>query len=121
MSIIFDIKAIKSGGKTYENYGFSVYPLFSQLLSEDKVVENYVNSGIFQLPIYQGQIPAELIGQLKASRDPMSTLAAGTTKIKLLDPTLIIKCVDNQRERHFDKGFDVNPPSSKFFPQAAKL
>lgn len=47
MSIVFDIKVVKSGGKTYETYGFAVFPLFSQLASEERVIENYVNSGIF--------------------------------------------------------------------------
>ena len=47
MSIIFDVKKISSGGKQYENFGFAVYPLFSSLYNDDKMLENFVNSGIF--------------------------------------------------------------------------
>jgi|LauGreDrversion4_2_1035121.scaffolds.fasta_scaffold48443_4 hypothetical protein len=29
MTIIFDIKKIAAGGKTYEHFGYAVFPLFS--------------------------------------------------------------------------------------------
>jgi len=47
MTIILDIKKM-IGAKTYEPFGYSIFPLFSNLVNdEDKQVEIYINSGIF--------------------------------------------------------------------------
>ena len=46
MTIILDIKKM-IGAKTYEPFGYSIFPLFSNLNDEDKQVEIYINSGIF--------------------------------------------------------------------------
>lgn len=50
MSIIFDVKRLTQGQSVYENYGFSVIPIFSQLMNEEeKSVDYFINSGIFQV------------------------------------------------------------------------
>ena len=50
MSIIFDVKRLMPGQQQYENFGFSMIPLFSQLRSEDDgLMEFFVNSGIYQV------------------------------------------------------------------------
>lgn len=36
MSIIFDVKKLAQGQSVYENYGFSVIPIFSQLPNEEE-------------------------------------------------------------------------------------
>lgn len=97
MSIIFDVKKITAGGKQYEHFGFAVFPMFSQLQNEG-VLESYVNSGIFSLPLYQGQPTPELVNQLKTTKDSNIVLQQAASKLKLLDTTIIIKCLDSQRE-----------------------
>lgn len=44
-------------------------------------------------------------------------------KVKIMQSSLIVKVVDGQRERHFDKGIEVIPPRTKFIPkdQMSKL
>jgi len=38
-------------------------------------------------------------------------------KVKIMQSSLIVKVVDGQRERHFDKGIEVIPPRTKFIPK----
>lgn len=118
MSIIFDIKRLMQGQSVYENFGFSVIPIYSQLMNEEeKSIDYFINSGIFQLPIYQGTIPVDLVAQLRTSQDPLALIQQQASKFPLSDSTIIIEIVDNQRERHLEKGFETHQPSLRFMPQ----
>ena len=110
MSIVFDVKRLAQGQTVYESFGFSVIPIFSQLMNEEeKLVDFFINSGIYQvhlikilislqLPIYKGVLTADFIQQLRVTQDPLALIQQQSAKYTLSDSTLIVEIVDNQRE-----------------------
>jgi len=53
MTLIFDIKKYNVGAKTFENYGYSIIPLFDNLDTDElkSTIEFYINSGIYSVRI----------------------------------------------------------------------
>lgn len=51
MSLIFDVKVYHTGKNKFEDFGFSIFPLFDTILDGDdfNLVELYVNSGIYSV------------------------------------------------------------------------
>ena len=57
MSLFFDISVWMPKKKQFEVYGFTLVPLVETLETDadDTTHEYYVSSGVFSLPVYQGQ------------------------------------------------------------------
>ena len=51
MCLIFDVKIYQMGKNRFEDYGYSIFPLFEQLPNEEipGALELYVNSGIYSV------------------------------------------------------------------------
>ena len=97
LCIIVDIKTIKFKNPTTSSIidvGWTILPVFSP--------DGYVLSGIYQVPIFQGVIPKEIIDSLPLN-DPwpylMEELAKKKSKLKYLEPmSAIVRLLDGQRE-----------------------
>ena len=53
MCLIYDIKMFTPGKTKYEDYGYSIFPLFDFLETDDdySVPELYVNTGIYSVSL----------------------------------------------------------------------
>jgi len=70
LSLIFDVKMYLPGKNSFDNFGFSVFPLFSNIMDYvTKIPELYVNSGIYSLPIYEGTPSPDFIANLKTAKN----------------------------------------------------
>ncbi len=51
MSLIFDVKKFEPGKSKFEDYGYSIFPLFDKLETDEdySAPELYVNSGIYSV------------------------------------------------------------------------
>ena len=72
-TFIVDIKAIKfknKGVALMENYGWTAFPVFDDLETDDNpgTLELYVNSGLYMMPLFEGQINPDFINTM-ASKD----------------------------------------------------
>jgi len=53
LSLIFDVKMYLPGKNSFDNFGFSVFPLFSNIMDYvTKIPELYVNSGIYSVTYF---------------------------------------------------------------------
>ena len=54
LAIVFDIKKYVLGNKKFEDYGFSILPLFDTLESDSDQTkkEFYINSGIYSVNLF---------------------------------------------------------------------
>ena len=119
MSVLFDIKIYLPEKDEFTDYGFAIAPVLQALDTDADAgeLEQYVNSGVFTLPIYKGRITANQVERLKASSTPLTTVAAMLTakEIEYLPTASVIaKIVDGQRKLHFRESFEKKAPSTRF-------
>jgi hypothetical protein len=103
MNIIFDIKKMDLKTQTWNDYGWTLLPLFKELETDmdKRTSEFYMQSGIFALPVFKGRVSIDLVKNVTNSKDPWGRLNAERLGrgIFQMDPTtIIVKVVDNQRE-----------------------
>lgn len=72
---IIDIKAItfqKKGIAHIEDYGWTAFPYFDSLETDDDAdtLELFVNSGIYMLPIFEGQVVGDFINTMARQDKP---------------------------------------------------
>ena len=97
LTLIIDVQTIAFKKKTvpvFKPIGWTVLSIFSP--------NGYVQSGIFQLPIFEGPVPKDIIEQLPLN-DPwpflMELVAQKKSRIKFLEPmSAIVRLLDSQRE-----------------------
>lgn len=97
------IKTVKNKGKEVfdeEPYAWTILPLFT--------FDCYVNSGIYQLPLFKGKVSNEILKSVKASTDPwtkiMQTMRETDPEtrkplLQYLNPaSVVVRLIDGQRE-----------------------
>ncbi len=97
LTLIIDVQTIAFKKKTvpvFKTIGWTVLPIFSP--------NGYVQSGIYQLPIFEGAVPKDIIEQLPVN-DPwpflMELVAQKKSRVKFLEPmSAIVRLLDSQRE-----------------------
>ena len=97
LTIIIDIQTVifkKKTIPTFKPIGWTILPVFSS--------NGYVMSGVYQLPIFEGPVPTDIIEQLPMN-DPwpflMDLLANKKSRVKYLETmSTIVRLLDSQRE-----------------------
>lgn len=97
LTIIIDIQTVvfkKKTIPTFKPIGWTVLPVFSS--------NGYVQSGIYQLPVFQGPAIKDIIEQLPLN-DPwpflLEQMAVKKSRLKFLEPmSAIVRLLDSQRE-----------------------
>ena len=101
LTIIIDIQTVifkKKTIPTFKSIGWTILPVFSS--------NGYVMSGIYQLPIFEGAVPTDIIEQLPMN-DPwpflMDLMGNKKSRVKYLEPmSAIVRLLDSQREVNKD-------------------
>ena len=117
---------VKKKGVEYSTqvpYAWTILPLFT--------FDNYVNSGIYQVPLFKGEVDSLVLKELKAATDPwvkitqiMDEIDRETKKPRLqyLKPSsVIVRLIDGQREGHYSVPFDWRRISSKYVPENSQF
>ena len=114
--IIIDIKSIKlkKGAATeVKDYAWTVFPIFSTLDTDENksTIEMFVKSGIFMLPLINGGVRNDIVDKLKDQNDCWDYLKMeDKRKISSINfmprSSVVIRCIDNQREGHFKEFLD---------------
>ena len=105
LHLIIDVRAVSFAKQRPEviTVGWTLLPIFS--------ADGYVKSGIYQLPVFRGSVPASFLPDL-ATTDPWSLIMNAVNKPGgpvYLDPvSVIVRLVDTQRDGHFIVPLDVN-------------
>jgi hypothetical protein len=120
--LIFDVREIvftKEREILIKENSFTVFPIF------DKT--GYVNSGAFQVPLYDGAVKRHLLDELRNSSFPWRTLQDFAerrdyyTKKKLLNrvkySSVVFRLLDGQREGHLSVPFDYRRMNYSYLPQ----
>jgi len=97
LTLIIDVRSVTFKKKVipvFKNIGWTILPIFSS--------NGYVQSGIYQLPIFDGSVPKDVIEQLPVN-DPwpylMELMATKKSRIKYLQTmSAIVRLLDSQRE-----------------------
>lgn len=96
LTIIIDVRSIqiKKNKPVIKTVGWTALPVFS--------ADGYVQSGIYQLPIFKGAANKEIIAQL-AETEPWDYLkelyTAKNAKLSFLEPmSAVVRLLDGQRE-----------------------
>ena len=123
--MLFDIKAYLPNQKQYVSYGFALLPLLDIMETDldTNTIEYFVATGVFSLPVYQGNPSPALVAELRASTDPSGLLAQKVRekKLQLLDSTsIIVRCIDGQRKNNFIPGFEKRAPSTRYLTQSQR-
>jgi hypothetical protein len=116
------IKVVMKKGKEYydhEPYAWTILPLFT--------FDKYVNSGIYQMPLFKGAVSFSILKEIKASTDPWVKMLQITkeTDVDTLKPRLqylfpasvVVRLIDGQREGHYQVPYDWRRISHKYLPQ----
>ena len=116
------IKIVKKKGVEYETqvpYAWTILPLFTY--------EGYMNSGIYQVPLFKGEVDAQILKELKTSADPWkqmmnimreTDLETKKSRLEYLSPaSVIVRLIDGQREGHYNIPFDWRRLSHEYLPQ----
>lgn len=94
--VIFDVKRYNFVSKTSGDFGFAVYPLVSDF--QNRI---YMNSGVFQLTLYQGKVPSNFIALLQndpsiSVQDRLKDFIASKEIKPFYDPiSVVVKVCDN--------------------------
>lgn len=100
LTIIIDIRSIVIRKKkpVIKPVGWTALPIFS--------ADGYVQSGIYQLPVFKGPAPKDIIAQLADTEpwDYLKELYSGRKpKLTFLEPmSAVVRLLDAQREVIFD-------------------
>jgi hypothetical protein len=98
LTLIIDVKSVifkkKGTLPVFSSVGWTALPIFSP--------DGYVQSGIYQLPIFKGTVPKDILEQLPEN-DPwpflMDKLNEKKSKLQLLEPmSAVVRLLDGQRE-----------------------
>lgn len=82
--------------------------------------QGYVNSNIYQLPLFEGPISKDRALELQNCEDPWETAMAmmKAGKIKYWSSASVYcRLLDVQREGHFQKSFDFERASEEYLPE----
>jgi hypothetical protein len=122
LCMIFDIREIiftKEREIVIKDHAFTVFPVF------DKA--GYVNSGSFQVPLFEGRVKKHLLDELRTSSFPWKTLEEFAerrdyyTKKKMLKymkfSSVVFRLLDGQREGHLSIPFDFLRMDYSYLPQ----
>ena len=106
LTIIFEIKTVtfqKKGSMIPKTIGWTVLPIFNQ--------SGYVQSGVYQLPIFKGSLPLDMLDYLshhEAWPYLMNLMSTKNSPVQLLEPTsIIVRLLDGQREVLIKKIFNL--------------
>lgn len=107
-----------------EDYGWGIIPMFEDLETDDDpdTLELYVNTGVFMVPLFEGQVVGDFVNTIAKQQKPytylMNQLNSEIPPIRLKDSAgVIFKIVDNQREGHFKEPIDHERVEYKFLPK----
>lgn len=125
--MIIDIKAVKfkkNGATSIFDYAWTVFPVFTVLDGEEKKskVEQYVRSGPYMMPLFEGSVRPDIADELKTQNDIWAYLIkedkAKVSPVQFLGNSgVVIKCVDNQRENHYLEYMDWERFDYGFWPK----
>ena len=126
-TFIIDIKWVSflaKGVSHVEDYGWGIIPMFEDLETDDDpdTLELYVNTGVFMVPLFEGQVVGDFVNTIAKQQKPytylMNQLNSEIPPIRLKDSAgVIFKIVDNQREGHFKEPIDHERVEYKFLPK----
>lgn len=122
LCLIFDVREIifnKEREIVIKEHGFSVFPVF------DKA--GYVNSGAFQVPLFEGRVKKHLLDELRTSSFPWRKVREFAdrrdqyTQKKMLKymkySSVVFRLLDGQREGHLSVPFDFRRMDYSYLPQ----
>jgi len=113
--MIVDIKTVTFKNKTdpiFSNIAWTVVPLFSP--------DGYILSGIYQIPLFQGSIPKDIVDKLPLN-DPWPFIEENMKGKKPLAKywdytSVIVRVLDGQREGHFSNPYDYERMNYQYLP-----
>lgn len=117
LHLIIDVRSVNFSKQRPEvvSVGWTLLPIFSS--------DGYVQSGIYQLPVFKGTVPASFLPDL-ATSDPWTLLMNSVTKPGgpvFLEPVSVnVRLVDTQRDGHFIVPMDVNRITYDYIPEELK-
>ena len=123
-TMIIDIKTVtikNKGIAQIEDYGWTVFPIYSTMTTEENkdTLEVYVNSGTFMMPLVRAPVVTDFINTIASHNDPFEYMHSQITgpmpPQRYKEPvSVIVRCVDNQREQFYERGFDWEEIDHKY-------
>ncbi|CAG9322879.1 unnamed protein product [Blepharisma stoltei] len=117
MHIIIDIRAVSFAKQKPEvvDVGWTILPVFSE--------DGYINSGIYQLPLFKGSVPAPFMSEL-TNNSPWEHLMRAAQRSggpQYLDPvSVIVRLVDSQRDGHFMMPMETQRMNYDYVPESLR-
>lgn len=118
---IIDIREIKLQKRKIEilNYGWTILPIFTY--------DGYVNSGVYQVPLFKGAVKKIVLKELLNSKEPWNKMLEFSTRkaeysnkriLEYLEPaSVVVRLLDGQREGHLKTSFDYRRIDYGFIPK----
>jgi len=114
LHLIVDVRAINYNRKKVEvlTVGWTLLPIFSS--------DGYVNSGTFQVPLFKGPVPQQILADL-TTNDPwryVLNLVGKRNGIQFLETaSVIVRVVDTQRDGHYNLPLDLQRMNYSYIPE----
>jgi hypothetical protein len=118
---VVDVREVKfiEGKITFTDYAWTIVPVFNG--------DNYVNSGIYQMPLFTGSVKRSVLKELENAENlwekmvSMLTTKEQFSKKKILKSlgtaSVIVRLLDGQRDGHFKTRFDHKRLSHEYIPK----
>jgi hypothetical protein len=114
-SIIIDVRSVHivKNKPELRPVGWSVLPIFTP--------DGYVNSGMYQMPLFKGGVPVGLVRELSQNspwETAVSAIGQRAGGLQLLAPvSVIVRLVDTQRDGHYAQMLDLHKMNYDYIPQ----
>lgn len=114
LHVIVDVRGVNLSSKRPEvsSVGWTLIPVFDS--------EGYVNSGLFQVPLFKGQVPVSILQELTRNSpwEHVSKLSADKTGPKLMPQmSVIISLIDGQRDENLSASLDIQKINYSYIPK----
>lgn len=113
LHVIVDIRQVNLDTKDLKPLAWTIIPVFYE--------DGYVRSGIYQIPLFAGQVPSGLLTEMTA-QDPWNYLVKASEKSGgpkyFQNSSLLFRIIDAQREGHFSQALDLNRLDYSYIPKS---
>jgi hypothetical protein len=118
IGFVIDVKGVKVNGDSVQivDVGWAFFPIQVTLQNEDMTFSNYVNTGLYSVPLWQGAVKQDLINYATRTDNPYNLLRKEKSLKKLDNASVILRLHDKQRET-FPVTGDYRNLNNSYLPQ----
>jgi hypothetical protein len=114
MHVLLDVRGVNVSSKKPDvsTVGWTLIPVFDP--------QGYVNSGVFQVPLFKGQVPLSILQELTRNSpwEQLLKVSADKTGPKMMPQmSVIVSLIDGQRDENVSASLDIQKLNYSYIPQ----